>query len=161
MMRSVITLFFLTVTALWSQSAGQQAEALAAKHGSEKQLLDVDKAWAATAMAGDVDALVAYWEKDATLYPVGMSPIHGTDNIRQFITTNRAKGMRVSREPQRALVGASDDMGATQGLFNVTIPNEDGTTSERKGYYVCVWKKMGGKWKCVMSISSFEDPGNK
>ena len=159
-MKSGVMLFFLTVSALWSSTLGQRAEAMVNNKG-EKQLLALDNAWAEVAKTGNVDGMLTYWTRDATVYPVGMAPIQGTENIRQFITTNRAKGMRVSREPQRALVGTSDDMGATQGLFNVTIPNDDGTTTERKGYYVCVWKKTGGQWKCVMSISSFENQGTK
>lgn len=124
---------------------------------TERQtLLDSDRAFAAAALAGDLDQVFSYWTDDAAIYPAGMPAVQGKDAIRGFVAGNRAQpGFSIRWEPHEAVVSQDGSLGYTIGDYEVSIDGPDLNPIIRRGRYLQTWRKdESGSWRCVVEIQA-------
>jgi ketosteroid isomerase-like protein len=116
-----------------------------------RELVELDEAWAATAVRGDVDAIMAFWTEDAVLYPEGQPPLYGKRAIREFIERRHSKpGYRISWTPSCAGIEPFAGMGYTLGEGAVTLVDDAGAATELNGRYVAIWQREDDAWRCAV-----------
>ncbi len=120
-------------------------------------LLETDRAWAAAAAAGDIERLTSFWAEDAINYFPGAPVAQGKTAIGQLVQRNRSQpGFSLTWDPQDAVVAGSGDLGYTLGSFTLSVQTPEGVPVNRRGHYVCIWKKSSdGSWKCAVESTIF------
>ena len=109
-------------------------------------LMARDQQWSQASK--DVDAFVAYFASDATIYGPGTPAVTGVDNVRKaYAEMAGSPGFALSWTPTKAVVATGGDLGYTAGTYEMSM----GGSSE-KGKYVTTWKKENGEWKVVEDI---------
>lgn len=110
-------------------------------------LLAADRAWSDSTT--DAEKFHSFVGADASVYPPEMSLVSGPESIRDFFAQiSSAPGFALKWTPDKAVVGASGDVGYTTGSYEMTA--EDTT---EHGKYVTVWKKQSdGSWKVAEDI---------
>jgi len=122
-------------------------------------LLQADKDWAHAAKEGSISGLTTYWADDAVNYFPGQPVAKGKEEIIELVKRNRSQpGFSLTWEPNNAVVSKSADLGYTSGAFQLSVQGSEGKPVERSGYYVCIWKKVGGTWKCSVESTIFGPP---
>lgn len=119
-------------------------------------LLQVDKDWAQAAKEGNISVLSTYWADDAVNYFPGQPVAKGKDEILELVKQNRSQPrFSLTWQPENAVVSRSADLGYTSGTFQLSAQGAEGNPIERSGNYVCIWKKVGGTWKCSVESTIF------
>ncbi len=116
-------------------------------------LLAADREWSQTTK--DIDKWVSYFAPDGSSYVQGRPVATGPEAIRkEYATASAMPGFALTWTATKADLGASGDIGYTQGTYEVTV---NGATE--KGRYVTVWKKQSdGTWKIAQDIGNSEAP---
>jgi len=104
----------------------------------------------------DVDKEMQYIAEDAILIPPNMRPIEGAGAIRQVVNQMVKTAKIVSmgkrdRGPDRVEIASSGDLAYDIGKFQIVSQGPEGPVEE-KGYYVTLYKKIGGQWKFMGQI---------
>jgi len=104
----------------------------------------------------DVDKEMQYIAEDAILIPPNMRPIEGAGAIReavnQMVKTTKIVSMgKRDRGPSRIEIASSGDLAYDIGKFQIVSQGPEGPVEE-KGYYVTLYKKIGGQWKFLGQI---------
>jgi len=117
-------------------------------------LLAADRALLqAEATQGVARALPAAMTEDARLHRDDMFPLVGKRAISSYL---KGKAVIISGAPIKADVARWGDLGYTYGSYE----SKDGAKTE-KGYYVRVWKSLGGKWRVVLDTATVLPPEQK
>ena len=107
----------------------------------------VTKASAAAWAPEEVEALVALYIPDATLFPPDRPVLKGRDAIRQYWTrtsSNRILAHAVTVEHAEY----SGNLLFEYGSFTMTYQKDGATPKEGKARYVSVWRRdAGGEWR--------------
>jgi len=121
-----------------------------------RTLLNADRAFAAAALAGEMDRVFSFWTEDAVIYPAGMPVVRGKEEIREFVARNRAQpGFSIQWEPRDSVVSQDGSLGYTIGGYHVSINGPDGSPTIRQGRYLQAWRKSAaGAWKCTLEIQA-------
>ena len=125
------------------------------------KLRDLESAWAAAAVAKDVDKSVANYADDAILMMPGMPAAKTKDAVRAAW-----KGMvddsnfKLAFASDRIEVSASGDLATTLGSYTMTMTNpKTKKPVQDKGTYLTVYKKQAdGNWKAIEDTTSSEIP---
>ena len=127
---------------------------------AQQTLLQVDRAWAATSVSGNVDSIVSYWAEDARVLGPGQPVLQGKAAIRSMVASSLAiPGFRITWTPETAVVSASGDLGYTSGENEITAPDNAGHLTKTVGRYITVWRKgIDGQWRCIEDISNSGPP---
>lgn len=122
-----------------------------------RQLLEADRRWAEVAATGEVREVLNLWTEDAVNYFPGEPPAVGREAIGKLVRTKRAlPGFSVRWKAADASVAQSGELGYTHGSFTLSLTSPDGKKIQRRGNYVCVWRKQeDGSWKCELEMSNF------
>jgi ketosteroid isomerase-like protein len=134
---------------------GCAREAPPAEPADSSVLMDADRAFAAAVAKGGTDAWVSWFAADGAQIVPNAGEIHGSDAIRKLMAPLDDPANELTWEPLRADIAASGDLGWTTGTYvsRTTLP--DGTTTERDGRYVTIWRKQAdGSWKVVMDLGN-------
>ena len=123
---------------------------------AQQTLLQVDRAWAATSLSGNVDSIVSYWAEDARVLGPGQPVLQGRAAIRSMVASSVAiPGFRITWTPETAVVSVSGDLGYTSRENEVTAPDNAGHLTKTVGRYITVWRKgIDGQWRCIEDISN-------
>jgi len=137
----------LTLTLL----AAMAVPALAQPHGA-KQL---DDAFTHAFNANDLNAVVALYAPDATLYPPDGMEWRGIDAIRRgftdLLSQNTVKDFRI----QDAHYATSGDVSTGWGRFTLTmVPKAGGAPIRMDGRATTVARRVRGKWLYVSDHAS-------
>ena len=122
-------------------------------------LLQVDRDFAKTGVAKNIDGFMSYIAEDVRFYSAGVMRT-GKLAFRE----GWAKGFAdpnwsISWAPLYAEATHSADLGYTTGSFEIHEKSPDGTPLVRKGSYVTIWRKQpDGSWKVALDIGSFVPP---
>lgn len=122
-----------------------------------QKLLEIDRAWAAVAGAGqNVDSIVSFWTDDAKVAQPGQPTVEGKTAIKGMVTSMLAiPGFHVTWNPESAVVSSSGDLGYTSGTNAFTSTDATGKLVTEKGRYLTVWRKQAdGRWRCVMDFGN-------
>ena len=122
-------------------------------------LLQVDRDFAKTGVAKNIDRFMTYIAEDVRFYSAGVM-LTGKLPFRE----GWAKGFAdpnwsITWAPLYAEATQSADLGYTTGSFEIHEKAPDGTPLVRKGSYVTIWRKQpDGAWKVALDIGSFVPP---
>ena len=138
---------FLAAALLAVSASGAQAQTSDGMKG-------VDEKWAAAAKKGDVEALVALYAPDATMYPPDALEAKGTDAIRKSYTDMLA-AMTVTEAVFDCTYKIVGDTAYGFGIATVTMqPKAGGPPQALKVRVTEVGKKLNGKWVYVVDHAS-------
>jgi uncharacterized protein (TIGR02246 family) len=127
-------------------------------YGAQAQTSDgmkgVDEKWAAAAKKGDVEALVALYAPDATMYPPDALEARGTDAIRKSYT-DMLGAMTVTEAVFDCTYKIVGDTAYGFGIATVTMqPKAGGAPQAMKVRVTEIGKKLNGKWVYVVDHAS-------
>jgi uncharacterized protein (TIGR02246 family) len=115
----------------------------------------LDNAFVKGVTAGDIEAVVALYAADATLYPPGEMVAKGRDAIRTvwggFLSANKVTECKLIETGYRT----SGDTSIGWGRFSMTFqPKAGGAPATLEGRYSDVAVKKDGKWLYVVDHAS-------
>ncbi len=116
----------------------------------------VDEAFIKAINANDVDAIVALYSVDATIYPPDTLEVSGTVQIRKMFE-GMLRGSTISNFNVTATHYRTDgNLSAGRGRFVMTMtPKAGGPPMTVEGRFTDVCEKIGGKWLYVDDHASF------
>ena len=121
-------------------------------------LLQVDRDFAKTGVAKNIEGFMSFIAEDVRFYSAGVMRT-GKLAFRE----GWAKGFAdpnwsITWAPLYAEAGTSADLGYSTGSFEIHEKSSDGTPVVRKGSYVTIWRKQSDGWKVALDIGSFVPP---
>jgi uncharacterized protein (TIGR02246 family) len=131
---------------------------IAAEQG---KIRDLESAWAAAALAKDLEKSVSFYADDAILLDPGAPAFKGKDAIhaawKDMLTDPNFKLVFAAN---RVDVSASGDLASTTGSYTMTLTNpKTKKPFQDKGTYITVYKKQAdGNWKAIEDVASSEIP---
>jgi ketosteroid isomerase-like protein len=143
-----------------SDGAGAaESKGAATRSQDEATLRALDLAWSEAASRKDLDATVSYMADDGeTLAP--NEPLASDKAAIRASWGNllALPNLKIGWQPVRVDVAASGDLAYTRGTYTLTFTDPDGKTVTDRGKYLEVWKKTGGKWRCVADAFNTDIP---
>ena len=139
-----------------SRSSGEGATAALLSAADMAAIRAADSSFAAAANAGDVDALVAVYARDASLLPPNLPPQKGHTAIRSF-WAGFLNAYTVKFEIASDTIEGRGDLAYNMGQFRFTaVPKErsnPGVADEGK-FLEVLKKQSDGTWKYVVDMYS-------
>ena len=122
-------------------------------------LLQVDRDFAKSGVAKDLEGFMSFVTEDVRFYSAGIMRT-GKLAFREGWSKGFADpNWSVTWAPLYAETAHSADLGYTTGTFEIHDKSSDGTPLVRKGSYVTIWRKQSdGTWKVALDIGSFVPP---
>ena len=123
--------------------------------GADSGARALDNAFVKGVTAGDIEAVVALYAADATLYPPGEMAAKGRDAIRAvwggFLSANKVTECRLSETGYRTI----GDTSIGWGRFSMTFqPKAGGAPATLEGRFSDVAVKKAGKWLYILDHAS-------
>ncbi len=125
------------------------------------KIRDLETAWAAAALAKDLEKSVSFYADDAILLNAGVPAAKGKDAIHAAWKDMLADpNGKLAFTTQRVDVSASGDLASTSGSYTMTMTNpKTKKPVEDKGTYITVYKKQAdGNWKAIEDVATSEVP---
>ncbi len=123
------------------------------------QLLQADRAFARDVAEGGSAAWVSWFAPDGAIVQEGVGEIRGGPAIAEAVSFLDQPGVRLSWEPTRADMAASDDLGWTTGRWTFEAPDDSLGVRRNQGVYVSIWRRQAdGSWKVVMDLGNPTEP---
>jgi uncharacterized protein (TIGR02246 family) len=143
--RPVLVLSVLAVAALHAQAP-------------TSPLLELTKAYLATAKARDAAKVASFYAEDAVMMPPNAPPVTGRKAIQQDHERlfKESPSFELTATPLAS--ETSGDLGYIQGEFVVKQRGPTGEATEVRGKYVEVWKRIKGEWKILYDINNANHP---
>ncbi len=140
----------LALTSVFAQDPAPTPRAKTSQQDSfEKQLRDVDLAFAKATAERRLDGWMEYFAADAAVLHDGKT-ITGTESLRAYYEPIFAdKDFNLSWTPTKAEASKDGTMGYTYGDYE----DKRGSKTSR-GMYLTIWRKEAGKWKVIMDTGS-------
>jgi ketosteroid isomerase-like protein len=113
-----------------------------------------EKSFSDLAAGGALNAYLACATGGARLHRNGVEPLVGTDAMTSFFA---GQPVRMTSAVIKADISRSGDLGYAYGSYALRTELA-GTTSEERGYYLRVWKRLGGGWRIVADIANVAPP---
>lgn len=116
-----------------------------------QQILENIKAFSSFVMASDYDQIGNSYTEDAKIFPNNKDIITGRKNIINYWALPngvRTKYHKITPEEIKVIGDEAYDYGYYEG----TTVRPNGTTSNWKGKYVIVWRKVNRDWKIYLDI---------
>ena len=101
--------------------------------------------------AGQLDKILDFFAEDAMTLSPDQEPVRGREALRRYYEA------AFKREPHPDLVVTSirseqsGDLLYESGRWTQSLPMPDGKSQQFTGYYLSIYKKIGGGWKTVTS----------
>jgi len=129
---------------------------VADQHAADKSALEAGAAaWMEAFGAKDIDAMTAFYAKDAVLLPPDAPAIFGRDAISATMREMFAAGLGIELEDLEIKVAGN--LGYKAGRYRTR--GEDGSLVDR-GKYIEIWSKIDGNWVLHRDIwNSSVQPG--
>ena len=121
---------------------------------ARREVAAADSAWAAAAVARNLEASVNALAEDAVMLPPDQAPVVGRAAINGYMAGAFAiPGFSVSWSPGDIKVASSGDMAYSIGRSRYTVPDSSGAVRTVHAKGVTVWRREAdGTWKCVADI---------
>lgn len=102
-------------------------------------------------IAGDLDALMASYTKDAKIFPNNLEILEGAD-LKNYWTPrdNGYKTIHHKISPEH--IQFFGDYAHDYGYYEGKTERPDNTVNAWKGKYLVIWKKEDGQWKMFLDI---------
>lgn len=146
-------------SALILMAAGA-AQAADSPSADEQKLREVDAAWAAAAVAKDVDKTVSYYAESAVVFAPNAPALTTKEAIRTaWKEMLVAPGAALSWKATKVEVSKSGDLGYVSGTYEAKMNDPSGKPVTERGKFVEILKKQAdGSWKCVVDIWNSDTP---
>jgi ketosteroid isomerase-like protein len=135
-------------TPAWAQADAHAAEAA--------QIVKADADFAKSVADRDRERFLSFIADVTTFNGGSPAELHGRDAVmKDWSDYFRPNGPTLTWTPTRGAVIGAGDLGFTTGrsTFRTTAP--DGSTVERHGEYLTVWRKQrDGSWKVIFDTGS-------
>jgi ketosteroid isomerase-like protein len=125
-----------------------------ARTGDAAEIAAAEKKLSDLGAGGALGAYLACAAADIRLHRNGAEPVVGEDAIKSFFADRPA---RITSTVIKADVSRSGDLGYAYGSY-VARTDGAGPSSEERGYYLRVWKRLAGGWRLVADITNPEPP---
>jgi uncharacterized protein (TIGR02246 family) len=156
-----------TLTAMAALTACQQPETAEQMHA--RMQMESDSARVAieaqvarfTAAFGSrqADGMAALYAPNGVVMPPDMPAISGRDNIRAGFEAMFAPMPEGATLALRIdAVTANGPIAVERGMWTITMPGPDGTSTEAHGKYLVEWQKTEGEWLMVSDIWNNDAP---
>jgi ketosteroid isomerase-like protein len=140
-------------------AAGAENNGAATRSQDEAALRALDLAWSEAAARKDLDATVSYMADDGETLAPNEPLASGKAAIRASWENLLAlPNLVIGWQPVRVDVAASGDLAYTRGTYTLSFTDPAGKTVTDRGKYLEVWRKAGGKWKCVADAFNTDLP---
>jgi len=104
--------------------------------------------------AGDLEALLAYYDDDLVKVRQGAAP--ETKEETALRVRDVFDRFDTSVEVSNTEVEVRGDMAFTRGSFRVTLtPREGGEGQQISRRYLEIWRKRGGRWRVARTMDNF------
>jgi len=126
----------------------------------ETAVRQADLAWSKAMTDKQLDATVAYYADEASIFPPNAPTATGKNAIRHVWAQFFAMpGFLVTCHPVKTEASRSGDIGYTQGPYELAFNDAKGNTVKDRGKYLAVWKKQSdGAWRVVADIFNSDLP---
>ena len=137
-------------------TSGARAQDVVATRGA---LMDADRAFNRATAARRTDGWMEFIAEDGEMIR-SAGTITGRAAIREAMAKAFADtSFSLTWEPLQADVGASGDLGYTNGRYEARFRDAKGNAAMRTGRYLTIWKKQAdGSWKVVRDIGVQDPP---
>lgn len=129
------------------------------RRAEEAALRAADHAWAEMGRTGDVEGLLSFMADDGeTLAP--NEPLAKDKAAIRASWKNlfALPGVSLTWHPVRVEVAESGELGFARGTYTLSFTGPDGKPVRDVGKYCEVWKKIDGRWKCLIDAYNFDLP---
>jgi ketosteroid isomerase-like protein len=128
-------------------------------HGTEGQLLQLEREFAATIAAGDVERFESFLAEDVVFLGAEGAIFDGRRAVVEgwspLITDSST---HLDWKPLRARLSDSGDMGFTYGEWRMTREGDDGSELLGTGRYSTVWQiQADGVWRVVLDVGNADE----
>ncbi len=121
------------------------------KLSDEEQIKAAAKAFSASYLKQDYEALAKSYTPDAKIFPNNTPIISGYEAIKKR-WSNSSNYTPVTHEIIPEEIVILGDTAHDYGVYKGKNKNKDGTETTYKGKYVVVWKKINNQWKMYLDI---------
>lgn len=151
--------FLLCVVLLLTLGACATAPPKVDLKAAEDEIRALDVAWAKSAGARDLDAVVSYYSEDAQVLAPN-APIATTKAaIREGWAGLLGPEMSLTWKDTKIEVAQSGELAYLVGAYMLEIKDAKGQVTTDKGKLLEVWKKQAdGKWKVVADVFNSDLP---
>ena len=118
-----------------------------------------DTKWASAAGRDDLDATLAFYSDDASLFPPNAPIAQDKQSIHNVWATLLAPNSALSWKTTKVDVAKSGDLGYAYGTYVTQVKNPTGPPAIDTGKFVEIWRKQADNtWKCVVDIFNSDQP---
>ena len=122
-------------------------------------LLQVDRDFAKTGVAKNMESFMSFIAEDVRFYSAGVMRTGKLPFREGWAKGFADPNWSITWAPLYAEAAQSGDLGYTTGSFEIHDKSADGTPLVRKGSYVTIWRKQpDGGWRVALDIGSFVPP---
>lgn len=121
-------------------------------------ILQAIESFAASYNAGDLPALLAYYDDDLVKLRQGAQAESKAETGRRVKDVFARFDTRV--DVRNIEIEVSGDMAFTRGVFAVSLsPRDGGEARQVVRRYLEVWRKRAGTWRVARTMDNMESPG--
>lgn len=114
-----------------------------------RKIVDEENAVFAKAfISGDSTTMIDHYTVDGKLFPPNSTTVTGRVAIAKLIKQYLTYGIKEFNDETTSLYGDDDNIIEEGNLF---MGDGKGNTID-KGKYICIWKKVDGKWKVYSNM---------
>lgn len=126
----------------------------------EAAIRQTNTAWSKTAEAKQLEAMVAYYADDASVFPPNAPIVTGKEAIRKVLAPLfEMPGFYLTWQATKVEVSRSGDLAYSSGPYEQRFNDPKGNPVTDRGKGVTVWKKQAdGSWKAVADIFNSDLP---
>ena len=150
--KNTILLFFLSLICYAQEYSGKGEDI--------NQILKNIKEFSRAYVGANYDTLTAFYSVDAKIFPAGVDIIKGHDAIKKrWLLPKGTKILSHKIVPREIKI--IEDYAYEYGYYQGSTSSKEGQSSNWKGKYVIVWKKVNNDWKIYLDIWNKIDDENK
>ena len=150
--KNTILLFFLSLICYAQEYSGKGEDI--------NQILKNIKEFSRAYVGANYDTLTAFYSVDAKIFPAGVDIIKGHDAIKKrWLLPKGTKILSHKIVPREIKI--IEDYAYEYGYYQGSTSSKEGQSSNWKGKYVIVWKKVNNDWKIYLDIWNKIDDKNK
>ena len=119
-----------------------------------------DDAWIQAIAAKQLDTTVSFYDENGSLFVPNAPIATGREQIRKvWATLFGVPGFSLVPTTTKLEVARSGDLAYSQGSYQFTVNNAQGSPVTDRGKFVIVWKKQpDGSWKAAADIFNSDLP---
>jgi ketosteroid isomerase-like protein len=141
--------------AFHAAAPGDRPPAIATSGPADAEAIQAaEKTFSTLASVNALEGYLAIAADGLRLHRDGGEPVVGVAAVKAFLA---GKPARIESTPMKTGVSRSGDLGYAYGSY-LTHAQGSSTPPEERGFYLRVWKRLGGRWRLVADITNAVPP---